>query len=68
MLEAAVKFKIGKCHLALKEWRAALAELETIPARSRSLPITLALARTYRRAGYERAAIACYKVNLTSNP
>ena len=33
-----MKFKIGQCHLALKEWRAALAELETIPARGRSTP------------------------------
>jgi anaphase-promoting complex subunit 7 len=49
--EAPVKYKMGQCHLALKEWRAALAELETIPARCRTLPITLTLARTYQRTG-----------------
>ena len=59
--EAALKFKIGRCHLALREYRAALAELETIPARARTLPVTMTLAKTYRRTGYERAAVACYK-------
>ena len=59
--EASLKFKIGRCHLALREYRAALAELETIPARARTLPVTMTLAKTYRRTGYERAAVACYK-------
>ena len=66
--EAPVKFKMGRCLLALKEWRAALAELETIPARSRTVPITLTLARTYQRTGYERAAVACYKECLRVCP
>lgn len=66
--EATVKYKMGRCHVALREWRAALAELETIPARARTLPITLALASTYRRTGYERAAVACYKECLRMNP
>ena len=66
--EATLKYKLGRCHVALREWRAALAEFETIPARARTLPITLALANAYRRTGYERAAVACYKECLRMNP
>ena len=68
VVEAELKFKIGRCHLELREWRAALAELETIPSRSRSLPITLALGKTYQRTGYERAAVACFKECLRQCP
>ena len=66
--EPLARFKMAKCHVALKEHRAALAELEMVPARRRTLPITCALARAYRRTGYERAAVACYKECLRMNP
>ena len=48
-------------------WRS-LAELETIPARARTLPVTLALAEAYKRTGYDRASVACYKECLRINP
>lgn len=66
--ESSTKFKMGKCFAALREWRFALAELETIPARARTLPVTLALAEAYKRTGYDRASIACYKECLRINP
>ena len=66
--ESTVKFKMGKCYSNLREWRLALSELETIPARSRTLAVTLALAEAYRRTGYDRASIACYKECLRINP
>ena len=66
--ESAAKFKMGKCFAALGEWRFALAELETIPARARTLPVTLALAEAYKRTGYDRASLACYKECLRINP
>ena len=46
--------------------RAALAEFETIPARARTLPITLALANAYRRT--DTKPPACYKERLRMNP
>ena len=66
--ESSTKFKMGKCFAALREWRFALAELETIPARARTLPVTLALAEAYKRTGYDRASVACYKECLRINP
>ena len=66
--EANTKFKMGKCYACLREWRLALSELETIPARERTLPVTLALAEAYRRTGYDRASLACYKECLRINP
>ena len=66
--ESSAKFKMGKCFAALGEWRFALAELETIPARARTLRVTLALAEAYKRTGYDRASVACYKECLRINP
>jgi anaphase-promoting complex subunit 7 len=66
--ESLTKFKMGKCYAFLNEWRASLAELETIPARARTLRVTLALAEAYKRTGYDRASVACYKECLRMNP
>ena len=41
----------AKCHVALKEAKAALAELETIPSASRPLPARLLLAKLYAQIG-----------------
>lgn len=60
--EVDVTFKIAKCSVALKEKRAALAELETIPSRNRTLQINLCLAKLYQDINFDRAAVACYKV------
>ncbi|GBG83456.1 hypothetical protein CBR_g37168 [Chara braunii] len=66
--EGEVKFKMGLCHLAVKETRSALAELETIPSRSRTLRINLTLAKLYHQTGYDRAAVASYRECLRQCP
>ncbi|MCO5589393.1 hypothetical protein L7F22_043360 [Adiantum nelumboides] len=63
-----VKFKIALCHLAVNDARSALSEMEGIPAKARTLRISLTQARLYRITGYERAAIAFYKECLRQCP
>ena len=55
--ESSTKFKMGKCFAALREWPRMHSKLETIPARARTLPVTLALAEAYKRTGYDRAQL-----------
>lgn len=66
--ENEVRYKIGLCHLAVQDVRAALAEMEGIPPRARTLRINLVLAKLYRMTGYERASIASYRECLRQNP
>jgi len=66
--EAAIKFEVAKCHMALNSPRAALAELETVSSRYRTLPLLLTLAKLYRVNGYERAAASTYRECLRLCP
>ncbi|XP_042477035.1 anaphase-promoting complex subunit 7 isoform X1 [Macadamia integrifolia] len=59
--ENEVKFKITLCHCALSENRAALAEMEGIPSKARTLRMNLTMGKLYRNSRHNRAAIACYK-------
>ncbi|GFP81931.1 anaphase-promoting complex subunit 7 [Phtheirospermum japonicum] len=66
--ENEVKFKIATCHSALGENRAALAEMEGIPSKSRNLEMNLMLAKLYRNSRHTRAAIGCFKECLRNCP
>jgi len=66
--EATIKFEVAKCHVALNSPRAALAELETVTSRYRTLPLLLTLAKLYRVNGYERAAGSTYRECLRLCP
>ncbi|KAL3626124.1 Anaphase-promoting complex subunit 7 [Castilleja foliolosa] len=66
--ENEVKFKIATCHSSLGENRAALAEMEGIPSKSRNLEMNLMLAKLYRNSRHTRAAIGCFKECLRSCP
>ncbi|KAJ4956773.1 hypothetical protein NE237_013556 [Protea cynaroides] len=66
--ENEVKFKITLCHCALSENRAALAEMEGIPSKARTLRMTLTMGKLYRNSRHNRAAIACYKECLRHCP
>ena len=59
--EAKIKLAIARCHLALNSPRAALAELETVTSRFRTLPLLLTLGKLYRINGYDRASVSIYK-------
>ncbi|KAK6117354.1 hypothetical protein DH2020_048872 [Rehmannia glutinosa] len=63
-----VKFKIATCHSALGENRAALAEMEGIPSKSRNLEMNLMMAKLYRNSRHTRAAIGCFKECLRNCP
>ncbi|XP_024362158.1 anaphase-promoting complex subunit 7 isoform X1 [Physcomitrium patens] len=66
--ENEVKFKIGLCHLAVNDTRAALSEMEGIPSKARSLRMNLTLAKLYRITGYDRVATASYRECLRQCP
>ncbi|CAM6100971.1 unnamed protein product [Calypogeia fissa] len=66
--DSEVKYKIGLCHLAVNDARSALAEMEQIPSKSRTLRINLTLAKLYRTTGYDRAATLSYRECLRQCP
>ncbi|XP_077239063.1 anaphase-promoting complex subunit 7-like isoform X1 [Tasmannia lanceolata] len=66
--ENEVKFKITLCHCALSENRAALAEMEGIPAKARTLRMNLTMGRLCCISRHNRVAIACYKDCLRHCP
>nr|POE64304.1 anaphase-promoting complex subunit 7 [Quercus suber] len=66
--ENEVKFKIASCHCALNENRAALAEMEGIPGKSRNLQMNLLMGKLYRNARHSRHAMSCYKECLRHCP
>lgn len=63
-----IRYKIHKCCLALKQVNAAIEMLQSIPARSRTPKINMALGSLYRDGGMERSAITCYKEVLRECP
>ncbi|XP_073026514.1 anaphase-promoting complex subunit 7-like isoform X4 [Primulina eburnea] len=66
--ENEVKFKIATCHNSLNESKAALAEMEGIPSKSRNLEMHLMMAKLYRNSRHTRAAIGCFKECLRNCP
>ncbi|KAK4405599.1 Anaphase-promoting complex subunit [Sesamum angolense] len=66
--ENEVKFKIATCHSSIGESRAALAEMEGIPSKSRNLEMNLMMAKLYRNSRHTRAAVGCYKECLRISP
>ncbi|KAG6428114.1 hypothetical protein SASPL_112363 [Salvia splendens] len=66
--ENEVKFKIATCHSSLGDNRAALAEMEGIPSKSRNLEMNLMMAKLYRNSRHTRAAIGCFKECLRNCP
>lgn len=56
-----IKYKIYLCYIKLKQVQKALSVLQSIPARSRTVKINMALGHLYRNSGMERSAITCYK-------
>ncbi|KAJ0980686.1 hypothetical protein J5N97_008941 [Dioscorea zingiberensis] len=63
-----VKFKITLCHSALNENRAALAEMEGIPSKGRTLRMHQTMGKLYRISRHNRAAVVCYKECLRQCP
>ncbi|XP_068659867.1 anaphase-promoting complex subunit 7 [Aristolochia californica] len=66
--ENEVKFKITLCHYALNDYKNAIAEMEGIPSKARTLKMSLTMAKLYRISKHNRAAIACYKECLRHCP
>ncbi|KAL2642311.1 hypothetical protein R1flu_009898 [Riccia fluitans] len=66
--ENEVKYKIGLCHLAVNDTRAALSEMEGIPQKVRTLKTNLTLAKLYRITGYDRAATSAFRECLRQCP
>ncbi|WCJ23534.1 Anaphase-promoting complex subunit 7 [Euphorbia peplus] len=66
--ENEVKFKIASCHSALNETRAALVEMEGIPSKSRTLQMSLLMAKLYRNSKQNRFAVSCFKECLRHCP
>ncbi|CAA6663460.1 unnamed protein product [Spirodela intermedia] len=59
--ENEVKFKICLCYCKLNENRAALAEMDGIPSKARTLRMNLVLGKLLRISRHNRASIACYR-------
>ncbi|KAK9084140.1 hypothetical protein Scep_030611 [Stephania cephalantha] len=68
MNESEVKFKITLCHYALNDNRAALAEMEGIPSKARTLRMNLTMGKIYRHSRHNRSAISCLKDCLRHSP
>ncbi|KAL1543109.1 Anaphase-promoting complex subunit 7 [Salvia divinorum] len=66
--ENEVKFKVATCHSSLGENRAAIAEMEGIPSKSRNLEMNLMMAKLYRNSRHNRAAVGCFKECLRNCP
>ena len=66
--EASIRWKLARCYEAVGDQRSALAELEAVPSRHRTLAMSVALGGLYRRTGYDRAAAATYKECLRQCP
>ncbi|KAM7280738.1 hypothetical protein ACFE04_007872 [Oxalis oulophora] len=66
--ENELKFKIASCHSALNENRASILEMEAIPSKSRTLQMSLLMAKLYRNTRHNRNAIAYYKECLRHCP
>ncbi|CAN0900561.1 Anaphase-promoting complex subunit 7 [Linum grandiflorum] len=66
--ENEVKFKIASCHFSLNETRLAIAEMEGIPSKARTLQMSLLLAKLFRHSRHNRYAIACYRECLRHCP
>ncbi|XP_050220348.1 anaphase-promoting complex subunit 7 isoform X2 [Mercurialis annua] len=66
--ENEVKFKVASCYSALNETKAALAEMDGIPSKARTLQMSLLMAKLYRNSRHNRFAIACYKDCLRHCP
>jgi anaphase-promoting complex subunit 7 len=66
--DVVIRFKIYRCCIALREVKAAMEMLQSIPARSRTPKINMALANLYKDGGMERSAITCYKEVLRECP
>ncbi|KAF6176689.1 hypothetical protein GIB67_034551 [Kingdonia uniflora] len=66
--ENEMKFKATLCHCALGENGPALAEMEGIPSKARTLRMNLTMGKLYRQAKNGRAAIPCYKDCLRHCP
>eukprot|EP00741_Cyanophora_paradoxa_P001414 tig00000489_g1367.t1 len=60
--ESEVKFKMCNCYLKLRDTREALAVLESIPQRSRTIAVNMLLAKLYAQTSVDpRLATACYR-------
>ncbi|XP_050371828.1 anaphase-promoting complex subunit 7 [Argentina anserina] len=66
--EDEVKFKIASCHSALSEYGAALAEIDNIPGKMRSLQMNLLMGKLFRYSRQNRSAVSCFKECLRSCP
>lgn len=66
--EIEIKYKVHICCVKQKQFQKAIDILQSIPTRSRSLKINMALGNLHKDVGAERNAITCYKEVLKENP
>lgn len=63
-----IKYKLHVCFVKQKQYQKAIEMLQSVPTRSRTAKINMALGNLHRDNGAERTAIACYKEVLRENP
>lgn len=63
-----IKYKMYKCCVKMKQTKKAIELLQSISARNRSAKVNMALGDLYKKTGFDRSAITCYKEVLRENP
>jgi len=66
--EVALVMKMCKCHLEMNDLSAAVKEIESIPAKLRTIDVNMMLGKLYRAANLKRMAIAAYKAVVIAQP
>ncbi|XP_033646823.1 anaphase-promoting complex subunit 7-like [Asterias rubens] len=66
--ELNVRYRIYECNYHQKNYKEAIAVLQSIPAKQRKPKVNMALAKLYQRIGSERPAVTCFKEVLKQFP
>ena len=64
--EAGVLYKIAQCFQELRDWKSAVAELESVPKGLRTGTLSANLGHMYRRLGFNKLSIVAYKVQSSA--
>lgn len=66
--EVALVMKMCKCHVELNDSSAAVKEMESVPAKLRTVDVNMTLGKLYRAANLKRLAVAAYKAVVATQP
>jgi len=66
--EAAQVMKMCRCHIGMNDSSAAVKEIESIPAKIRTVDVNMMLGKLYRASNLKRLAIAAYKAVVAAQP